>query len=186
MSRLTITDLPLTGVKRVERKRLGDERGFFSRLFCAQELSAAGWSRPIAQVNHTYTARRGTVRGLHFQYPPYAEMKLITCIRGEIWDIAVDVRAGSETFLHSCAETISADNGYALLIPEGFAHGFQTLTDDVELLYCHSARYAAEAEAGLNARDPKIAITWPLEITELSSRDAQHAPLSKDFTGVGQ
>ena len=107
---------------------MGDARGFLSRLFCAEELRAAGWTGPIAQINHTHTARKGTVRGMHFQYPPHAEMKLVSCLRGEVWDVAVDIRAGSQTFLRWHAEILSADNGRALLIPQGFAHGFQALT----------------------------------------------------------
>lgn len=174
MSRFTVSNLPLAGLKLVERQRIGDSRGFLSRLFCAEELAAAGWAKPIAQINHTYTAMRGTVRGMHFQRPPHTEMKLVSCIRGEIWDVAVDVRAGSPTFLHWHAERLSADSGRALLIPEGFAHGFQTLTDDAELLYCHSAAYNAGAEAGLNPLDERLAITWPLPISELSARDAAH------------
>lgn len=174
MRRFTVSNLPLAGLKLVERQRIGDSRGFLSRLFCAEELAAAGWVKPIAQINHTYTAMRGTVRGMHFQRPPHAEMKLVSCIRGEVWDVAVDVRAGSPTFLHWHAERLSADSGRALLIPEGFAHGFQTLTDDAELLYCHSAAYSAGDEAGLNPLDERLAITWPLPISELSARDAAH------------
>ena len=132
MSRFTIEHLPLQGLQRVTRQRLGDARGFLARLYCAEELARAGWRQPIAQINHTATAARGTVRGMHFQRPPHAEMKLVSCIRGEAWDVAVDLRADSETFLHWHAERLSAENGHALLIPEGFAHGFQTLSDDVE------------------------------------------------------
>ena len=184
MSRFILTDLPLHGLKLVERQRLGDARGFLSRLFCAEELAIAGWIKPVAQVNHTFTARRGTVRGMHFQRPPHAEMKLVSCIRGEVWDVAVDVRAGSPTFMRWHAERLSADNGRALLIPEGFAHGFQTLTDGVELLYCHSAAYAAEAEAGLRFDDPALHITWQLEPIDLSSRDKNHPLLAPNFSGV--
>lgn len=184
MKRFTVTDLPLAGLKRVERQRLGDQRGFLARLFCAEELTAAGWVKPIAQINHTYTARKGTVRGMHFQRPPQAEMKLVSCIRGEVWDVAVDLRAGSPTFLHWHAEQLSADNGNALLIPEGFAHGFQALTDDVELLYCHSMPYAAAAEGGVNPQDERLDIRWPLAITELSTRDAAHARIGDEFEGV--
>jgi dTDP-4-dehydrorhamnose 3,5-epimerase len=175
---------PLSGVIVVERQKRGDSRGFLSRIFCAEELRPAGWVKPIAQVNHTYTATCGTVRGMHFQYPPHAEMKLISCLRGEVWDIAVDIRAGSPTFLRGHAERLSADNGRALLIPEGFAHGFQTLTDDVDLLYCHSAAYAPDAESGLNPRDERLAIAWPLPIAELSARDAGHPLIKDDFKGV--
>ncbi len=184
MSRFVITDLPLAGLKRIARQRLGDTRGFLARLFCADELRPAGWVKPIAQVNHTATARRGTVRGMHFQLPPHAEMKLVSCIRGAVWDVAVDVRAGSKTCLQWHAEPLSADNGYALLIPEGFAHGFQALTDDAELLYCHSAPYAADAEAGLDATDPRLAIAWPLPITERSARDAGLPAIGQGFAGV--
>lgn len=184
MSRFIVTGLPLNGLKLVERQRLGDSRGFLSRLFCSDELAAAGWAKPIAQINHTYTATRGTVRGLHFQHPPHAEMKLVSCIRGEVWDVAVDMRAGSPTFLHWHAERLSADNCRALLIPEGFAHGFQALTDDVELLYCHSAAYAHDAEAGLNPLDAGLAIAWPLPVTEISTRDAAHPLTETGFEGV--
>jgi dTDP-4-dehydrorhamnose 3,5-epimerase len=183
MSRFEIVDTPLAGLKLVRRQRLGDSRGFLSRLFCAEGLAAAGWSGPIAQINHTFTSRQGTVRGMHYQRPPHAEAKLVSCLRGEVWDVAVDLRAGSPTFLRWHAERLSADNGCALLIPQGFAHGFQTLSDDVELLYCHSAAYAAQAEAGLHPQDERMAIAWPLPITELSARDAGHPRITEAFTG---
>ncbi len=184
MSRFTVTDLPLAGLKRLQRQYLGDNRGFLARLFCAQELGAAGWVKPIAQINHTYTAKQGTVRGMHFQHSPHTEMKLVSCIRGEVWDVAVDLRLGSSTFLHWHAERLTANNGCALLIPEGFAHGFQALTDDVELLYCHSAAYAAHSEGGLNPTDPRLGIGWPQSIAEISARDAAHALITLDFKGV--
>lgn len=184
MNRFAVTDLPLSGLKLVGRQRIGDARGSLSRLFCAEELAAAGWVNPIAQINHTGTARRGTVRGMHFQRPPHSEMKLVSCIRGEVWDVALDVRASSLTFLHWHVERLSAQNGRALLIPEGFAHGFQTLTDDVEMLYCHSTAYVAEAEAGLRPQDERLAIAWPLPITELSARDAGHPLIETGFEGV--
>lgn len=184
MSRLTITNLPLAGLKRVERQRLGDSRGYLTRLFCTEELKPAGWIKPIAQINHTFTATRGTLRGMHFQHPPYAEMKLVSCIRGAIWDVMVDLRAGSPTFLRWHAEQLSAENSSALLIPEGFAHGFQALTDNVELLYCHSECYDAQAEGGLKPTDPRLGIAWPLDIVELSARDAGHPLITSDFGGL--
>jgi dTDP-4-dehydrorhamnose 3,5-epimerase len=184
VKRLALTPLPLSGLMLVERQRLGDARGFLSRLFCAQELLAAGWTKPIAQVNHSYTARSGTVRGMHYQRAPHCEMKLVSCVRGEVWDVAVDLRAGSPSFLHWHAERLSADNGRALLIPQGCAHGFQALTDDVELLYCHSAAYHADADAGLDPRDARLGIDWPLAITELSARDAGHPGIDAAFEGV--
>lgn len=184
MSRFTVTALPIAGLNLIERQRLGDSRGFLSRLFCAEELSAAGWNKPIAQINHTHTAQRGTVRGLHFQHPPHAEMKLVSCLRGAIWDVAVDLRAGSPTFLQWHAQELSAINNRALLIPEGFAHGFQTLSDDCELIYLHSAAHAAGAEGGLSPHDPLLSIAWPLPITELSNRDAQHPMLNHQYKGM--
>ena len=144
--RLVVEDTPLAGLKRVRRQPLGDARGFLVRLFCADELRDAGWRAPVAQVNQTRTRARGSVRGLHYQRPPHAETKLVHCLRGEVFDVAVDLRRGSPTFLRWHAERLSEDNGVALLIPEGFAHGLQTLADDVDMLYCHSAAYAPAAE----------------------------------------
>jgi dTDP-4-dehydrorhamnose 3,5-epimerase len=184
MSRLNVTDLPLHGLKLVERQQLGDSRGFLSRLFCAEELATAGWHQPIAQINQTVTQKKGTVRGMHYQRPPYSEMKLVSCLQGAIWDVAVDLRAGSPTLLQWHAVELSASNHLALLIPEGFAHGFQTLVDDCELIYLHTKAYAQSAEAGLNPQDPMLSINWPLGIDELSARDAQHPVLDHLFKGV--
>ena len=183
-ARFTVFDTQLPGVRVVERVVRGDERGSLSRLFCADELARAGWRTPIAQINQTITRARGTVRGLHFQRPPHAEMKLVTCLRGAVWDVAVDLRAGSPTFLQWHAEELSAANRRAMLIPEGFAHGLQTLTDDVELLYCHSAPHVPDAEGGIDPRDARLAIQWPLPITVLSQRDSSHPALGSDFTGI--
>ena len=184
MNRLAVTGLPLAGLKLVEPQRFADARGFFERLFCAEELRGAGWTDPIAQINHTSTARKGTVRGMHFQRPPYAEMKLVSCVRGEIFDVAVDLRRNSPTFLNWHAERLSAENCRAMLIPKGFAHGFQALTDDTDLIYCHSAPYDAASEGGLNPHDPRLAIAWPLPIAEMSARDAQAPVLDSAFIGV--
>jgi dTDP-4-dehydrorhamnose 3,5-epimerase len=184
VSRLSFTDLPLAGLKLVTRQPMGDSRGFLSRIFCADELALAGWNGPVAQVNHTYTARAGTVRGMHYQRPPHAEMKLVSCIHGAVWDVVVDLRAGSPSFLRWHAERLSAEQATAMLVPEGFAHGFQTLTENVEMIYCHSAAYNADAEAGLKPQDPKLAIAWPLPISDLSQRDAGHSLLTESFTGI--
>lgn len=184
MNRFSVTDLPLEGVKLVTRRTVGDHRGFLARVFCAEELAAAGWSAPVAQINHAFTARRGTVRGMHFQRPPHAEMKLVTCIRGSVFDVALDVRSGSPTYLRWCSATLSAENGVAMLLPEGFAHGFQALTDDVELLYCHSRAYNPAAEAGANPVDERLGIGWPLPVSELSERDSHHPRVSQGFRGV--
>lgn len=186
MNRLTITDTPISGVKLVQRQQLSDERGYLARLFCAQELAQAGWHTPVVQINLTLTLKRGTVRGLHYQNAPDAEMKLVTCIRGAVWDVAVDLRADSPTFLNWHAQQLSADNGLALLIPEGCAHGFQTLSDDTELLYCHSAAYAPQSDAGLDARDARLAIAWPLPVSAslMSDRDTRHPMVDARLRGV--
>ena len=182
--RFKVFDTPISDLKVIERQQLGDGRGFLSRLFCATELSAIGWHKPIAQINQTFTRERGTVRGLHFQLPPQTEMKLITCLRGAVWDVAVDVRAGSPTFLQWHALELSESNCCAVLLPEGFAHGFQTLAKDCELLYVHSMPYSPKAEAGLNALDPKLSIRWPLETSGLSARDLQHPMIDLQFKGL--
>lgn len=184
MNRLAVTDLPLAGLKLVERRSLADARGSFARLFCADELRGAGWNGAVAQINHSQTARKGTVRGLHFQRPPHAEIKLVSCIRGDVLDVAVDLRRGSPTFLKWHAERLSADNGRAMLIPAGFAHGFQALSDGAEIVYCHSAAYEPAADGGLDPRDARLAISWPLPIAELSERDARHPALDDAFAGV--
>lgn len=182
--RFDLVDTPLQGLKLLRRKPMGDSRGYLERLFCAEELQALIPGKGIVQINHTLTARRGTVRGLHFQHPPDTETKFVTCLRGEVFDVAVDLRSGSPTFLRWHAEMLSVDGHNTLLIPEGFAHGFQTLTDDCEMLYFHTAAYQLEAEGGLNAEDPLLAIRWPTAITELSPRDASHPMLTSDFSGM--
>lgn len=184
MKRLHVEATPLDGLLRVRRERLGDERGFFSRLFCAEELRESGWQVPVAQVNLTRTSVRGSVRGLHFQHPPHAEMKLVQCVRGEVLDVAVDMRRGSPTFLRWHAERLGAENGVGLLIPAGFAHGFQSLDDDVEMVYCHSTAYVEGAEGGVHAQDPRLAIEWPLAVAMLSPRDADLPPLAADYLGI--
>lgn len=182
--RFDILETPLAGLCVLQRKPIGDSRGYLERLFCAEELQNLAPGKHIAQVNHTLTANRGTVRGMHYQHPPHAETKFVSCLRGEVFDVAVDLRHNSPTFLRWHAEVLSAVNHKTLVIPEGFAHGFQTLTDDCEMLYFHTAAYQPGAEGGLNAQDPRLAICWPLPVAELSPRDATHPLLDKTFTGV--
>jgi dTDP-4-dehydrorhamnose 3,5-epimerase len=184
MSRFQVVDTPLAGLKIIERAKQSDERGFFSRMFCAEELQAAGWSKPIAQINQTLTRRQGAVRGMHFQFPPHAEIKLVNCIRGEVWDVAVDLRRGSPTFLKWFGARLSAENGQALLIPEGFAHGFQALAEDCELIYFHSSAYHPAGEGGIHPEEPRLAIRWPRVIAELSARDRGHPMLPPAFQGI--
>ena len=182
-TRFDITDTPLAGLKILKRKHLGDARGYLTRLFDADELTGI-WPGPIAQINETGTATSGTVRGFHYQLPPFAEAKLITVTQGAVLDIAIDIRRGSPTFLHHHAVELSAENGLSYLLPEGFAHGYQALTDDVRMVYVHSAPYRAEAEAGLNVGDDRLGIAWPRPVANLSARDQAFPLLGDDFAGV--
>lgn len=184
VSRFNFSATPLQGLELIQREALEDHRGFFSRFYCAEEFAEAGIGKPIAQINHTRTREKGTVRGLHFQRPPHAEMKVVSCLQGEIWDVAVDLRRGSPTFLQWHAEILSAGNRKSLLVPEGFAHGFQTLTDDCELLYLHTAVYWGASEDALNVTDPMLGITWPLTITEISERDRNHLLIEQGYQGI--
>ncbi|BCX12096.1 MAG: dTDP-4-dehydrorhamnose 3,5-epimerase [Thermosynechococcus sp.] len=184
MSRFTITATPLAGLMVLERHPRMDARGYLERLFCIDELKTLLAGRTILQINHTFTAQKGTVRGLHFQHPPHAEMKFVHCLRGEVFDVAVDLRKGSPTFLKWHAEVLTPDNHKTLVIPEGFAHGFQTLTDDCEMLYFHTAAYHPNAEAGLHPLDLRLAIHWPLPVAQLSTRDGNHPMLDDRFEGL--
>jgi dTDP-4-dehydrorhamnose 3,5-epimerase len=184
MSRFKISPTPLSGLQVIEREAIFDDRGSFSRLFCSRELKDFGWPLPIAQVNHTVTRRKGAVRGLHFQRPPHGETKHVTCLCGQVWDVAVDIRKDSPTLLRWHAEILTSENRRSLLVPPGFAHGFQALTEDVELLYFHSTAYSPDFESGLGAGDPTLAISWPLPIVDLSPRDQAHPAVPSDFEGI--
>nr|WP_262923713.1 MULTISPECIES: dTDP-4-dehydrorhamnose 3,5-epimerase [Pseudomonas] len=176
--------LPLQGLARVVHRRHEDARGAFSRLYCEGSLAQFGAPFHIRQINHSLTRERGSVRGLHYQAGPQPEAKCITCLKGEVWDVVVDLRRGSSTFLRWHAEHLKAGEGSSLLVPAGFAHGFQALSDDVELLYLHSADYAPEHEGGLSVVDPRLGIEWPLPVRNLSTRDAEHPWLDDRFSGV--
>lgn len=185
MARFDFTSTPLSGLALVQRKIIEDHRGYFSRFYCHEEFREMGLlDKPIAQINQSFTCKAGTVRGLHFQYPPYAENKVVSCVRGAVFDVAVDIRHDSPTFLHWHGEILSAENHRCLIVPEGFAHGFQTLTDDCELIYLSTAPYSQTTESALNATDPKLAISWPLPIADLSERDAKHPLVDDEFSGI--
>lgn len=184
MSRFEFILTPLNDLKVVQRKAFDDHRGFLSRFYCADEFAERGVNKRIAQINHTLTCKKGAVRGLHFQRPPHAETKLVSCLKGEIWDVAVDLRCDSPTFLQWHGEILSAENRKSLLIPEGFAHGFQALTENCELIYLHTETYHPEAEDALNVVDPKLSIIWPLPIGDLSDRDRNHPLIDQNFLGI--
>ena len=182
--RFDLVDTLITDIKIVQRKPISDDRGFLSRLYCQDDFKLMGFNKPISQINQTLTKKKGAVRGLHYQLAPFAEAKLVTCIKGEIFDVAVDLRRDSPTYLSWHAEVLSENNHKSFLIPEGFAHGFQTLSDDCELIYLHTAPYSKEHERGLNYADKKLDINWPLEISEISDRDQTHTMIKDDFEGI--
>ena len=181
---MRITSTPVLGVKRVEEDLHVDARGVFARVFCKRELASLFSEKEIVQINHSKTIALGAVRGLHFQFPPHCEAKLVCCLKGRVWDVAVDLRKGSPTFLCWHAEELSPERRCSLFIPEGCAHGFQVLESESELFYLSTAFYAAKAEGGLRFDDPRLAIKWPLAVVGLSERDRQHSLLSEDFAGI--
>ncbi len=181
---MNVMPTPIAGAVVVRTQAHQDTRGAFSRLFCAEELAHVIGSRQIVQINQSRTLHAGAIRGMHFQHPPHAEMKLVRCIRGRVWDVLVDLRAGSPTFLHWHAHELDARSADMLVIPEGCAHGFQVLQADSELLYLHTAFYTPAAESGVRHDDPRLGIRWPLTATDLSPRDRAHALLPDDFAGI--
>ena len=161
-----------------------DHRGAFSRLFCSREEQAVLGTRAIVQINQSMTRHVGAVRGLHYQRPPHAEMKIVRCLKGRVLDVAVDLRKGSPTFLQWTSAELSPDNRRAMMIPEGCAHGFQVLEPDTELLYLHTAFYTVEAEGAVRFDDSMIGVAWPLPPTDLSDRDLNHPLLATNFEGI--
>lgn len=173
----------LAGVAVAETTFHSDQRGAFGRLFCERELAPILRQRRIVQINHSRTSAAGTVRGLHYQRPPQAEMKFVRCLRGRVWDVAVDLRTGSPTFLNWHAEELTPENGLMMIISEGFAHGFQAIEAESELLYLHTAFYAPELEGGIRHDDTRLAISWPLIPRDVSARDSS-LPSTADFPGL--
>lgn len=184
MSRFEFIPTPISGLKIVKRIALGDSRGFFSRFYCAESFRSDGSPLDISQINHTLTSGIGVVRGMHFQLPPHDEVKFVSCLQGEIFDVAIDLRRDSPTFLRWFSTLLSAENQTSLLIPTGCAHGFQTLTKNCEIIYLHSAAYEPSAEGAINALDPRIAINWPLPIKEMSQRDTHHPMIDLNYPGI--
>lgn len=175
---------PLPGLQLVPTTPVADARGRFERLFCTKDWQAVRPGLQFVQVNLSTTFRRGTVRGMHYQRAPAAEAKLIRCVRGRVFDVAVDLRAGSPTFLRWHAVELAEDEPREVFIPEGFAHGFQALTDNAQLLYFHTVAWTPACEGGVRFDDPRVAIAWPLPPQHVSERDAAHPLLAADFTGL--
>lgn len=172
------------GVKIIERSNFRDLRGEFCRIFCLDLLKASGWKKSLTQVNFSSTLNASTIRGMHFQYKPNTEMKLVCCIKGAIFDVVIDVRRNSKTFLHWEGYDLSKENGRSILIPEGFAHGFQSLDNDVEMVYFTTEKYCEDKDGGLNPLDPKLGIVWPLPIGRMSEKDMLRPYIDANFKGI--
>ena len=168
----------------IQRKIFSDHRGTFFKIYSDHELKVIGLNKYISQVNYSFTKGKGTTRGLHYQIPPMAEVKIVTCIEGEIFDVAVDLRYNSPTFLKWFGAILSENSFNSLCIPEGFAHGFQSLTETCKIIYCHTSSYSQECEAGINILDPSISIKWPIEPVYLSQRDLSFSFLNLNFKGI--
>jgi dTDP-4-dehydrorhamnose 3,5-epimerase len=177
-------ETPLQGAQLIELERRGDDRGFFARYFCEREFAAAGLQTRFVQINNSLSEKKGTLRGLHYQLPPAAEVKIVRCVRGALWDVIVDLRPDSPTFKKWFGAELNADNRLMMYVPRGYAHAIVTLTVSTEAIYLVSAFYTPEQERGLRWNDPAIGIEWPIEPTEISSKDAQWPDLNSTFHGI--
>jgi dTDP-4-dehydrorhamnose 3,5-epimerase len=180
---MNLVPTPLPGLTLIETLPSEDVRGRLVRVFCENDLSPLRPGLHFTQVNISTTRRRGTVRGMHYQAAPMAEAKLIRCLRGRVFDVTVDLREGSDTFLQWHAVELDAGDGRQLFVPEGFAHGFQALTDDAELLYLHTRAWSRPHERGLRHDDPMLAIRWPLPVSLVSTKDQSIPLLDAAFKG---
>jgi dTDP-4-dehydrorhamnose 3,5-epimerase len=181
---MNILATDIAGAFQIETQPYIDHRGAFARMYCEKTLAPVIGNRRIVQINHSRTTEIGALRGLHFQHSPYGEMKMVSCVRGRVWDVLVDLRSGSSTFLQWHAQELSPHDARMIVIPEGCAHGFQVLERDSELIYFHTSFYEPSAEAGVSYKDPRLGITWPIPVTDLSERDMHHPLLSNNFTGL--
>lgn len=180
---MRINKLPLEGAFVIEPEPFTDNRGIFARIFCRQELRNILHDKNIVQINHSLTRQKGALRGMHFQYPPKAEIKMVKCLRGSVFDVIIDLREGSPTLLKWHGEVLSAENTKMMYVPEGFAHGFQTLEKNSEIVYLVTQFYSPEHEGGVRYDDPAIGISWPLKATDVSEKDRNH-PLLVVFPGI--
>jgi dTDP-4-dehydrorhamnose 3,5-epimerase len=178
------TETILKGSYVVELTPVFDERGGFARTFCKREFSEINHTKEFVQLNQSYNTRKGTLRGLHYQVPPFTEIKLIRCVKGSVWDVIVDIRKNSPTFLQHFAVELSEQNRKMIYVPEGFAHGFQTLADNSELVYHHTEYYTPNSEAGLNYNDPLLNIEWPLAVSVISEKDKNNKFIDNTFKGI--
>jgi dTDP-4-dehydrorhamnose 3,5-epimerase len=181
---MIINETSLKGSFVLKLEPIEDERGWFARTYCKNDFLSLGYDKEWVQMNHSFTKQKGTIRGMHYQKPPYSEIKLVRCIAGSVYDVIIDLRSDSKTFLQYFGIELSASNKKMIYIPEGFAHGFQTLSNEAELIYHHSQFYLPGVEAGVKYNEPAIKINWPLEITSISERDNSHPFIETNFKGL--
>jgi len=181
---IELVSTSISGLYQLKPKLIKDERGYFFRYYCKKELKGVCKGTEFVQGNQTLTRAKGAVRGLHFQKPPHAEDKLVRCLAGRVFDVAVDLRTGSSTFLSWFGCELNSEAHNMLYIPRGFAHGFQTLEENCTMLYLHSEYYSSDSEAGVHINDSRLKISWPLPVSQLSDRDQTFGPLTDDFGGL--
>jgi dTDP-4-dehydrorhamnose 3,5-epimerase len=178
------TEIHLKGAYIIELEPYRDSRGLFARTFCKNEFKKIGHHKEFVQFNHSATSQKGTIRGMHYQVPPGAEIKLIRCIRGSVYDVIIDLRHYSPTFLSYYGVELSEENMKMIYVPEGFAHGFQTLENNAQLIYHHTQFYNPEYERGIRYNDPSVGINWPLKAVNVTEKDKNYPLIDNNFKGI--
>jgi dTDP-4-dehydrorhamnose 3,5-epimerase len=181
---MIFTQTSIPGAYIIDVELYTDDRGWFARTYCKSEFEKIGHQDEWVQTNHSYTSEIGSIRGMHFQHPPYAEIKTVRCIAGKVYDVIVDLRANSPTFLKWFGVELSAENKRTIYIPKGVAHGFQVLIENSELIYCHTTAYNKQSEGAVLYNDEMIEIKWPLPVTNISSKDKGYNSLDVNFKGI--
>jgi len=171
---MIIEKTPLEGLYLLKPNILKDERGLFTRTFCNKELVEVGFKNSFVQFNHSFNIKKGTIRGMHYQLAPFTETKLIRCVEGRVWDVSIDLRKNSETYLQYFSVELNRENMFSILIPDGFAHGFQTLEDNTSLIYHHTEYFTPDFDSGILYNDPAVEIKWPLPLTIISQKDKSY------------
>jgi dTDP-4-dehydrorhamnose 3,5-epimerase len=181
---MIFTETEISGAYIIDAETFSDDRGWFMRTYCKKEFEEIGHTENWVQINHSFTTAIGSIRGMHFQHPPHAEIKTVRCIAGKVYDVIVDLRQGSPTFLKWVGVELSSENKKTIYIPKGCAHGFQVLSLNSELIYCHSDFYNKDSEGAILYNDPAIGIIWPLPVTNVSNKDKGYNYLVEQFKGI--
>ena len=178
---MKFTPTPLKDAFLIDLEKKGDDRGFFARLYCREEFLEHGLEPTVIQANNSFSGDKGTLRGMHYQLAPKAEEKVIRCVKGGLFDVIIDVRQDSETFLQHFSIELTEDNRTMLYVPKGFAHGFMTITEDAEALYLATEYYAPDLERGIRYNDPRFEIAWPMDPVIISDKDREHADFDPEI-----